>query len=213
MTVLIGPFHTLLVVLFLSGTDKLVRPDGAARAMRSAKLVPGVGLTALRRSRILARGLGATEVSLAVAPLAASWLAAESSVGAVSAALAFSVALMFIGFVWFVVRLTAQDSTAGCGCFGVASVPPGTAHQLFNLAAAAIAVSSAAVALVTSKSLGFGPIADHGVSVIALYGVVVLAAAVMFLVGPSLLTGLKPPEPAHDAGAAHSFRITERLSR
>ncbi len=213
MTVLIGPFHTLLVVLFLSGTDKLVRPDGAARAMRSAKLVPGVGLSALRRSRLLARSLGATEVGLAIAPLVASRLAAESSVVAISAASAFAVALMFIGFVWFVVRLTAQDSTAGCGCFGVASVPPGTAHRLFNLAAVAIAVSSAVVVLVTSESLGLGPIADHGVGVSALYGLVVLAAAVMFLVGPSLLTGLKPPEAVHDLGTAHSFRITERLSR
>lgn len=213
MTVLIGPFHTLLVVLFLSGTDKLVRPDGAARAMRSAKLVPGVGLSALRRSRLLARSLGATEVGLAIAPLAVSWLAAESSVLAISAALAVAVAVMFVGFVWFVVRLTAQDSTAGCGCFGVASVPPGTADQLFNLAAAAIAVSSAAVVNVSSASLGLGPIADHGVSVAALYGVVVAAAAVMFLVGPSLLTGLKPPEAVHDSGVAHSFRITEGLSR
>ncbi len=213
MTVLIGPFHTLLVVLLLSGVDKLARPDGAALAMRSAKLVRGDGLTARRRSRWLARGLGTTEVGVAIAPLVVSWFVPKPLIVGISAALGFAVALVFAGFVWFVARLTMQDSTAGCGCFGVASSPPGISHQVFNLTAVAIGASSVLAVLVSSESLGLATIADRGPGVGFLYGVVVLASAVMFLLGPSLLTGLKPPETVVGVGATPTFRITEGLSR
>ncbi len=196
MDPLIGVFHTLLFVLLLSGTDKILRPDRASEALRAARLVPGPAARRVGRSRFLARCLGAIEVVTAVG------VAFGPSSGPRAIAGVLWVGVVFAGFVWFVTRLASIDATAGCGCFGPSSAPPGPAHRRANLAAVAVAVTTAIVAIVTDAGPHLSAVTDRGPTVWLPYVATVWGAALLFLLAPSLLADLAAarrggPDPAH----------------
>lgn len=173
MPLLLGPFHVVLLVLLISGVHKLLRPAAAAEALKASGLVTGSGRTSLSRL------LGATEVSCAlVAFLAPSVLSATG------------VAAVFSGFMWFVYRLRGIDSTAGCGCFGSSTAPPGAAHQWFNAGAAAVALTVAATVALSPALPEIELVTEQGLGAMAAYLVAASIGASLFLNGPTLLAEL-----------------------
>ena len=212
MKVLLGPFHILLVVLLLSGADKLLRPTGAAAALRSAQLVPGAAASSVRRSLVMARGLGLAEIGASILALTA---ASATSALWPSAASALLVGLIFLGFTWFVRRLASKDDAASCGCFGVSTTPPGPAHRWFNLIAVALSIATAVAVVVSGQTPSIATIGDAGASVWIPYLVATVATANLFLLGPSLLAELAaaPESNANDHRSTRTFSVTEALSR
>ncbi len=209
MDPLIGVFHTLLFVLLLSGIDKIVRPGPAAEALRTAHLAPGSPPQRIGRSRLLARLLGVVELATAVVVAAGPRPGSATLFGAVW------VGVVFAGFAWFVSRLRAIDVTAGCGCFGASSAPPGPAHRWANLAAATVALTTAVVATLTETGIGVASVLERGPVVWSPYLATVAGAALLFLLAPSLLADLGAarfgdPDPAH---RAKSFAIDREWRR
>jgi len=109
-----GIYHAALLVLFVSGLSKLVKPEVAGRALSLASPVKS------SMAVVLIRCLAVGEIVLAAMALMLGWL----SVG---------VALVYFGFAWFVRRLSAADGQAGCGCFGASDDPPGPFHVAVNI--------------------------------------------------------------------------------
>lgn len=186
MIALAGPLHLLALVLVVSGMQKLVSPGPAATAMVSAGL-------ALPRRAQTATGiaLGAAEIAVGLVALAVpTWWAAAL------------LAATYAGFAAFVVRLRATDATAGCGCFGAASTPPGRAHVAVNLVAAATA-AGIAIAGVPDIVEVF----DAGVGTAAVYLFLLAIGAGLLLVAPSTFAEL---EAARRAERPRPFSITPR---
>ncbi len=165
MIALAGPLHLLALVLVVSGVGKLILPQPAADAMRDAGLpIPFRGRPATGIA------LGTVEASVGLLALAVPTWWAAVALGAV-----------YVAFALFVLRLRAQDGTAGCGCFGAASAPPGTAHLVLDVVAAATAFVTAA--------LGVPDIVDifhDGLGVAIPYVTLLAVGASLVLVGPAL---------------------------
>src|SRR5712691_8590554 len=119
-----APFFIASALLVVSGAAKLARPDPASRALTSAGL-PG--------RRLTARALGAVEVAIGGACLAAPGPASATAMAALYAA-----------FALFLVRLmTVGTPVSSCGCLGAAEVPPAILHVLLNVIAASAGVLAA----------------------------------------------------------------------
>src|SRR5690606_34916767 len=87
---------------------------------------------------------------------------------------------------WFVRRLSARDSSAGCGCFSASAAPPGPAHLVLDVAAAGAAI--------TAAIFGAHPIADivdDGIAVAVPYVVLSLVGGILLLTGPALTSELR----------------------
>lgn len=163
--------HLVAVALVISGIDKLRSPRPAGQALRDAGVaVPGRWGTA-------AAGLvlGAVEVGLGAVALLAG--------GPVAAA---AVATLYLGFASFVLRLRSRDDTAGCGCFGASSAPPGRAHLLLDLGAAAGAV----VAVFVQTDTLIDVVRD-GAPVAVPYIVLLTTGGALLLLGPALFAALR----------------------
>lgn len=169
MTALAGPLHLLALVLVVSAVGKLVDPWPATGAMRDA------GLPVPFRGRPYAGiGLGIVEGAIGVVALAVPAWWAATALGAFYASLA--------GFVW---TLRHRDSTAGCGCFGASSTPPGTAHLVLNAAGAVTALAAAVVGVPDIVELF-----DEGIAIAVPYvGLLAIGAAIV-LVAPALAAEL-----------------------
>jgi len=189
MSALAGPLHLVALVLVVSGAQKLVRPQPAARAMASAGLpVPA------RSHAVVGTALGAAEAATGLAVfaaphrLSAAWLAAA-----------------YLALAGFVVALRRRDATAGCGCFGSADTPPTTAHIASNLLAAAIAAAAAVVGVPDVLD-----VVDEGLGVAVPYVALVAGGAALVLLAPVLLAALDPLERA---GAVRAFGPTRPSPR
>lgn len=165
MTALAGPLHVLALVLVVSGFGKLTAPAPAATAMRDAGLpVPFRGRAA---SGV---GLGVVEASIGAVALAVPTWWAAAALGTFYAALAA-----------FVVRLRSRDEEAGCGCFGSASTPPGTAHLVLNVSAAAVAFTAAVGGVPDIVD-----VFDGGLGVAVPYVLLLAIGAATLLIAPAL---------------------------
>lgn len=166
MSALTGPVHLLAAVLVISGLQKVGAPAAAADAMRDARLpIP------FRGRAVTGVALGLVEATIGIAALAVPHRAALAALGAFYAALTI-----------FVLRLRRTDGSAGCGCFGAASTPPGVAHLVSNSVAALVA----AVATVVGVD-DIVEVVDAGAAVVVPYGGLVVTGAVLVLTAPALL--------------------------
>lgn len=165
MIALAGPLHLLAVVLVVSGLGKVMAPAPAATAMRDARLpVPFAGRAASGVA------LGVLEAATGIVGLAIPrWWAAVA------------VGTFYVAFGMFVLRLRATDSTAGCGCFGASSTPPGTAHLVLNAVAAATAFAIAALGVPDIVD-----VFDDGVGVAVPYVVLLAIGAGVLLTAPAI---------------------------
>ncbi len=203
MSVLLAPFLTLAIVLVVSGVDKLRQPDGAASALRAARMTAAVGPGSILRSRRLARTMGALEAAIGVGAIAVPWATDRAVLGAI---VALVVAAAFAGFAWFVSRLASIDATASCGCFGSSS-PPGPAHRRLNLAAAGVAVATAVVTLATDQAADLGIIVDAGFGTSLAVLVLVAAAVPLVLLAPGLLSDVDPRRVADHTATVPVFAV------
>ena len=173
MTLLLGPFHVVLLVLLISGADKIFRPRAAGEALKASGLATGSARVSLGRL------LGLVEVSCA----AAAFLGP-------SPVTALAVAAVFSGFIWFVHRLRTTDATAGCGCFGSSTTPPGVAHQLFNSVAVSVALAAVITMAVSAARPEIQLVRAEGLAVLGAYLAAALVGAMLFLNGPTLLADM-----------------------
>jgi len=126
MTVLIGPFQVVVVLLLAGGALKAVRPDDTAGALRAFGVpVPMWGV----------RAAGVGEAGIA------SW--ALLSGNRVAAALVGISYAGFAAFVWSAERRSLP--IASCGCFGRVDTPPSAVHLGVNLVGSAVAFGVALV--------------------------------------------------------------------
>lgn len=123
LPLLAGPFHAVAGLLVLAGVAKVVRPEPAGAALRSAGIaVGGAG----------ARLLGVIEALVGVGAIATGGRVA-----------ALAIAALYAGFAAFVVAALVRRETAPCGCFGAGDVPPGWVHLAVDVAAVGVAVAVA----------------------------------------------------------------------
>lgn len=162
---LAAPLHLLALVLVVSGIQKLVAPRAAAAAMADARLpVP-------RRGRpVTGVALGVIETATGVIALAVPHRLAAAWLG-----------VFYLALAGFVLLLRSRDADAGCGCFGAASTPPGTAHLLLN-AVAAVTCFAVAVAGVPD----IVDVVDDGLVTAAAYVLLLAIGAAVLLVAPAL---------------------------
>jgi hypothetical protein len=106
---------TVSALLIVAGAGKLRAPRATGRALRDAELPAHVAI---------ARGVGAAELAAGGACLVHP---APASCGAV--------ALAYMGFAWFILRLRRRNADADCGCFGERAFTPGGGHAALNLGA------------------------------------------------------------------------------
>lgn len=188
MSVTTAVVHLLAVVLVLSGAQKVVSPAAAQQAMRDADLPLG-GRAGTGRM------LGALEMTVGLVALVVSvWWAAVA------------VAFVFGCFAAFVQRLRAVDDTAGCGCFGASSTPPGTAHLVSNLLAV--------VFLLGAAMTGYDDVlavADDGLAAAVLYPLLLAVGAGLVLVAPAVLADLA--DARQGGRPTRSFSITSEPNR
>lgn len=184
---LAAPLHLLALVLVVSGIQKLVAPSAAAAAMADARLpLPWRGRPATGVA------LGAIEVATGVLALAVPNRLAAAWLGA-----------FYLALGGFVLLLRARDADAGCGCFGAATTPPGTAHLVLNVAAAATAFGIAAAGVPDIVD-----VVDDGPVVAAAYVLLLTIGAAVLLVAPALtaeisrlLRGEHPGPPVRPFGS------------
>lgn len=118
----LGPFTAVALLLLLAGGAKLVRPDGARRALRRAGVAPPAGAV---------RAVGAVEAGAAITAMTTGSRPAALAVAAVYAAL--------VAVAW---RLRRRR--AGCGCFGDDTAPVTGLHLAVNAVGALVALAAAA---------------------------------------------------------------------
>lgn len=121
-----GPLHLAALVLAVSGAHKLLEPEAAGRAMRTAG-VPGP----LASGRVV----GVAELVAGAGVLAFGGPVAVGALG-----------LLYAAFACFLLVLRRRDAAAPCGCFGASDAPPGGIHLVLNVASAAVAVAALATA-------------------------------------------------------------------
>ncbi|MFP3905796.1 MAG: MauE/DoxX family redox-associated membrane protein [Acidimicrobiales bacterium] len=146
--------HVAAVVLAVTGIRKVVDPAGIVAALDVAGLPSG---------EVVGRCLGLAEVGVGV------WVLVGG--GTVSAT---AMALLYGGFVAFIVANRVRGLDVPCGCIGTSTAPPGLYHVAIDL----VGVVAAAWAVIAPV----GPAADwadHGAAgLLALVGVVAAAATV-----------------------------------
>lgn len=187
MTALAGPLHLLALVLVVSGIQKLVAPQAASAAMADAHLpLPWRGRVATGIA------LGAVETATGIAalavphPLAAVWLG-----------------VFYLSLFGFVLLLRSRDADAGCGCFGAASTPPGTAHLVLNGVAALTAFGVAAAGVPDIVD-----VTDDGIVTAAAYLVLLVTGAALLLVAPALTAGISRLLRGESGPAVRTFGST-----
>lgn len=144
------------LAVIASGYLKLIQPGAAQRAIDAAD-IPVLG------SRPgSARVVGAAEMVIGLAAIAADHWATDSLLVA-----------LYLAFALFVERLRSRSPETGCGCIGGAGSPPGVPHIVVNVAAAIATMPSVAG---TADRLG-----DDGAlsTVGALAGAVVVALVIL----------------------------------
>jgi hypothetical protein len=158
----IGFLAMLAVVLALAGVSKIRRPEPARHALVVLGAPATVGLT---------RGLAATELGIAVLALVVPAVVSGAVLACFYACLALIAGL-----------LARKGHDAGCGCFGEGhEQPPGRAHVVVNLAAAA---GACVVALRSPPSLAELVRAEPGSAV-----VVLVAACIGAMIWRLVFTG------------------------
>ena len=125
MPVLAGPLFAAAALLGSAGCRKLVTPDPTRIALRTA---------GLRGSRLLARAMGAGEVTAAVVAFVFG--------GRLGAAL---ITLAYLAFAGFTRLIQVRGGPgASCGCFGASDPPVTSWHVGVDLAIAAVAAAAIA---------------------------------------------------------------------
>lgn len=184
---LAAPLHLLALVLVVSGIQKLVAPAAAATAMADARLpVPWRGRPATGMA------LGAVEAATGIVALAVPHRLAAVALG-----------VFYLALAGFVLLLRSRDADAGCGCFGASTTPPGTAHLVLNVVAAATAFGVA-----TAGVPDIVDVVDDGILVAAAYVLLLAVGAGVLLVAPALtaetsrlLRGEHPSPPVRTFGS------------
>lgn len=123
-TTVVVAAHVAAGLVLLAGVAKLTRPEATGSAL---------GWALGSRARLAVRTLGAGEVALAVAVLAAGGRLAFGGLAATY--------LSFTAVAW---RQRRHDR--GCGCFGAEDAEVGPLHLAVNLVAAGTAAAAAAFA-------------------------------------------------------------------
>lgn len=129
------PALAAAIVLVVSGLQKLRRPAGAARAVRTLAraLAAPPHLVRVASSTVTLRVLGAVEVVAGLGVLTTPWSVAT-----------WTLAALYAGFAVFVVAALATGAPLhSCGCFGEADAPPTARHVAVDAAIAALAVLAA----------------------------------------------------------------------
>jgi hypothetical protein len=127
--IIAGPLHVIVGLLLVAGVAKFVRPGATAGVAKAA----GIPAT-----KWVVRIFALVEITAAVAAFViGGWIPA------------LTVGILYLVFAGFVLMLKARGiKTAGCGCFGQETDdPPGYAHIMVDVVAAAIAVGAAIVAV------------------------------------------------------------------
>jgi len=128
---LAAPFYVAAGLLIASGIGKIARPAPAVDALAAAGMPAGPAA---------ARGLGVVEVAAGVAAL---WRPGVAT--------ALVVAVLYLAFALFLVRLIRRGGAATCGCVGSGEAPPSWLHVTLDVAAVMVA---SAVAVWPVPSLG-----------------------------------------------------------
>jgi hypothetical protein len=172
------PFFLAAALLLVSGALKIVRPRATAQALLDVGL-PGSG--------VVARGLGAAEVT------AASWAILAPAAGG-----ALALAIVYLGFATFLAYvLRAHPDAGSCGCAGTRAVPPSVLHLTLDVVAVLVGVRYA----VASGPAAPGWIAGLGpgaVLVVAGLAIAAWLAVVAVAEVPPAWRAWAPPEHAHD---------------
>jgi hypothetical protein len=127
---LAAPFFLAAGLLVAAGIGKVIRPAPAVAAL-SAAGVPG--------GAIVARAFGLGEVAAGGSAL---WRPGAITGGVV--------ALLYLAFAAFLVRLIRRGGASTCGCVGSADAPPSWLHVVLDVAAVGV---TAAVAVRPVPSL------------------------------------------------------------
>lgn len=114
--------HAAALLLGVAGAAKLLRPTATGAALATAGLPAGTGAV---------RAVGVLEAAIAIGVVVRG--------GRVPTLL---LALTYLAFAGFVLRLRSVDTSAPCGCFG-RSTPVGVPHIVLNLASSLVAAWSA----------------------------------------------------------------------
>jgi len=178
--VLEAPFFLSAGLLVASGVAKLVRPAPAASALRSAGFRggrPAAGITGL--IEVVAGGL-------------ALWRPGVLTAGAV--------ALLYVAFAAFLVRLLRRGGASTCGCLGGRDVPPSALHVALDLVAAAVAGSVAAWPVSGLATV----IAASPAAAVPLVVGLVGAGALLIVAVAEVPPAWSAYRPAHDEHAAAS---------
>lgn len=211
MTLVLGMFHIVVLALGISGFDKLLAPAPAGAALMAARLVPGTGPVRHRTGDLMARTLGLVEVAVASAAFGVPILPAGLEVRAATITATIGVAALFGGFTWFAIRLASIDSSAGCGCFGAASAPPGPLHIVLNLVAIAIGAATSLAVVISNDLPRITIVTSGGLTETLPYLAAVLIGASLFLKGPALLAevGAARNHGRHNHDQAITFAVSK----
>jgi hypothetical protein len=120
---LAAPFYVACGLLVASGVAKLWRPAPAISALEAAHL---------RGGAVAARALGIVEIAVGALGL---WRP--------SAPTAAAVAVLYLGFALFLVRLIRQGNASTCGCVGSREAPPSSLHVALDLIAVVVTLAVA----------------------------------------------------------------------
>ena len=155
MSVLAFVVHAAAVVVAVTGVGKLVDPTAVSAALERAGLVSGPWA---------GRGLGAVEV------VVGGWVLAAG--GRPSAA---ALALLYVGFLAFIVANRLRGLEVPCGCVGRSTEPPGAAHVVVDV----VAASAALAAVIGPVGAAAGWLDEGGAGIAALVGVGVVGVGVV----------------------------------
>lgn len=182
-------FFASALLLLLAGVSKLVSPANTSTALSAA---------ALPSDTRLVRAFATCEILLGAAALIAP-----------SRLVAVVLALMYMGFVGFVIRLMRRDDTgAGCGCVGTKKeAPPSWIHVGLNSVAAASGLGAAAVSPVGVVDV-VAEVPIGGVGLVVGTLTIVYLAYVTALVWPSLTTSGQSDTRRRSAVAPPRFYVT-----
>lgn len=169
----------------LSGALKVISPESAEDVLRALRVpAPSVAV----------RLLGVGEMALGVAGV----LIAGRAVAAVVAA-----AYLLFAAISELLRRSAGDDLASCGCFGSSTTPPSIIHTSVNIFASLVGFAAVIwPAQDLLSELGEQPAAGS-----AFVALVVLATALLFLAFTALPRALAPPSPNPDIATFEVRRL------
>jgi hypothetical protein len=181
----------------VAGGDKVIRPDGASRALASARL-PG--------HHALVRGLGLVEMCVGGAGLLDP-----------RPATALAVAALYVGFALFLrFVIVSGVPSPSCGCAGRRDVPVSRLHIVLNLIAATAGALAAArplpgglPAFALRQPVAGIPFLAGEVTIAVLAYLAVVYLPTMFFSYRYRDVPDPDPAPAVPAGRAGVFRMTK----